>query len=427
MVTVVPDRLKICLVSDFLPEHHTTWSGQELVCMRLADMLREAGHEVLFLTTPFEKGSPAGNQFPVSSPLNRLGMISRNLPIDWVTASRAKRVLREQRPHVVHFHAKNLFLPVLDAASSLRIPTVFTVVDHFLKCPNTHLYKPDGKICDEFHGAQCAGCVPAARLPSMLRMGPNWGLARLLRYRARTFEAAIRKLSLIIALSETSRRRMEQAGASSEKLRVCYHFRIGVDGVADREAPFPEPSVLFVGWLSELKGLHVVVEAMRHVVDEAPEAKLRVIGVGQEGYTEGLRRRIQELGLAGNIEFLGKQPNESVLSLIGRSNVVVVPEQWPNDYGPVILLEAKAMGKPVVASRIGATPEFLKDGEEGFLVERDNPEQFASKIGWLLRHQERAHSMGAQGRESVRHFYDGGPLGQHIVKLYRSLVSSTPT
>jgi glycosyltransferase involved in cell wall biosynthesis len=125
------------------------------------------------------------------------------------------------------------------------------------------------------------------------------------------------------------------------------------------------------------------------------------------------------MNLQDHVNLLGPKPNEEVIRLILESDLVVVPLQWTNEFGPMILVEAMSLAKPVVASNIGAIPELIQDGFNGFLAGPDSPGQFAEKMVWLLKNPELAKTMGEQAQKSVQRLYENDPT-KEILDLYRS-------
>ena len=104
--------------------------------------------------------------------------------------------------------------------------------------------------------------------------------------------------------------------------------------------------------------------------------------------------------------------------------MAVIPHQWPKEFGPVILVEALALGKPVITSAIGATHEFVKDGENGFLVkDYANPDAFADRIIDLLSDMDRLKDMAQKAKRSTGFLRDGSAENE-MVKLYASLAKS---
>jgi len=383
-----------------------------MVCLRLSEMLQKEGHDVVFITTTFQRENPSEQIYQISTRAlnNRLELLPRNFPMDIFSILSSIKVLKRLKPDIIHLHTKYLFLPVLISAIVLKIPLVLTVLDYFIICPANILKKPDGQICVDFHGARCLQCFSQS----------NRFLKKLFfYYRAVLFDYLIRKLDAIVALSETSKARLEQYGLPGSKIKVIYHYQLDYKASYHKreDVSSQNSTILFVGSLYEHKGLHVLIQAMPYIVRDILNAKLMVVGAGSPAYMDRIKNDIENLGIAEYIQFLGKKENKEVMHLIKKSDVVVVPEQWPNDFGPVILVEAMALAKPVVASRIGGTPEFIEDGVSGFLVAHAQPKQFAEKIIWLLQHKEEAQTMGENAKKSAEFLYSQETAKQ-VIELY---------
>ena len=164
------------------------------------------------------------------------------------------------------------------------------------------------------------------------------------------------------------------------------------------------------------------MEAFARAVQGNNQARLYLVGTGEDSFVNKLRERIADNNITESVFFLGKRDNEEALDIISKCKVVVVPHQWPKEFGPVILLEAMALGKPVITSKIGATDEFVSDGEDGFLVEDyRSPKVFADKMQLLLDSRDMARKMGRKAKKSANSLL-GEPCVEELSRLYASLV-----
>ena len=120
--------------------------------------------------------------------------------------------------------------------------------------------------------------------------------------------------------------------------------------------------ILFVGRLAPIKGIEHLLEALRMY---ANPYRLTIVGDGPD------RKRLESLSIDMPIEFVGMKPFEAIGEYLVKSHVLVLPSLSENL--PNVLLEALAHGVPVIASRVGAIPEIVRDGENGYLVEPRNP------------------------------------------------------
>ncbi|MDR7543851.1 MAG: glycosyltransferase [Armatimonadota bacterium] len=144
------------------------------------------------------------------------------------------------------------------------------------------------------------------------------------------------------------------------------------------------------------KGHAVLLEAMTAIVRQYPGAVLVLAGDGPLRMAieaEAHRRALQE-----RVRFLGTR--DDVSRLLGASDVVVVPSLWESL--PRVVLEAMAVGRPVVASAVGGIPEAVSDGETGLLVPAGDPGRLASAVTDLLRSPARRAEFGEAGRWRAR-------------------------
>ena len=145
---------------------------------------------------------------------------------------------------------------------------------------------------------------------------------------------------------------------SREELRA----ELGLDGNV----------VVFAGRLGPQKAVGVLVRALRDV----PDVSLVVAGDGPE--RAGLEREVRDLELDGRVSFLGAVPRERVLGLFHAADASVLPSAWENF--PHTVVEALAVGCPVIATAVGGVPEVVRDGENGLLVEPGDPHALGAAI-----------------------------------------------
>jgi len=402
--------MRICLVSDTLVGYHNNWSGAELVCSRLSEGLKRRGQKTIFLTTRFDrkdKKDRIEEIFQIPTTPIKSGIFKKiTTPFYYLLGVFFTiYVFLKTKPDVIHFfHANELFISVMTAAKILRIPTILTVVDYFISCPRYTFRLPNNEICQTSEGFDCLkNCINIFRF-----------LER------RIIRLLTKYLDTIITFTQTSKDRLIKHKFSLEKIRVIYNYTLPKEAIFSDEKKL-QNTILFVGSLYEHKGLEIIIRAMPAVVLEVPQVKLIIAGQGREDYKKKIEKMIEALKIKENVEFLGQKSNEEILQVISKSEVMVVPEQWLSDFGPIILIEAMALGKPIVASRIGSIPEFIKDGINGFLVERNNPGQFAQKIIWLLKNKESASLMGRRAKERVRFLYNTDPAGKTL-QVYKDLI-----
>jgi glycosyltransferase involved in cell wall biosynthesis len=165
--------------------------------------------------------------------------------------------------------------------------------------------------------------------------------------------------------------------------------------------------LLFVGDLRRFKGLNVLLEAYAELQDAPP---LVLIGkVWDETPTE----------FPPNVIVLKKWPNYAVMAAWQRSSIAVVPSIWPEPFG-IVVIEAMASGRPVVASRIGGIPDMIVDGTTGLLVPPGDPIALRQALARLLADPELRERMGQAARRKVTEFQARTVVPQ-IERVYAEL------
>jgi colanic acid/amylovoran biosynthesis glycosyltransferase len=185
-----------------------------------------------------------------------------------------------------------------------------------------------------------------------------------------------------------------------------------------------ETRLISVARLSEEKGIHFAVRAVRHLLDRRPELALRYDIVGGGHAAARLLELVTDLGLEAVVHFLGPGTQEQVIESLARSDVFVLPS-IEESFG-VALLEAQAVGLPVIATRVGGTWEAIAEGRSGYLVPPCDPSALAECIQFLADHPGSWTEMGACGRSFVEQNYDVKILNQRLEEIYQRLLSNKP-
>ena len=206
-----------------------------------------------------------------------------------------------------------------------------------------------------------------------------------------------------IALNEFCRGKFIEGGLPAERVLVRPNF---VDFAVPQ--PAPREGLLFVGRLSIEKGVATLAEAMALLSD----ARLRVAGDGPEaGLLDGM----------ASVAKLGSLPGEAVRQEMSHAAVLVVPSIWYENF-PRTLVEAFACGLPVIASRIGALAELVRDGETGLLFEPGNPRDLADKMAWALAHPELTAAMGRNARAQYETEFSAEVNYRRLMEIYQEAI-----
>jgi colanic acid/amylovoran biosynthesis glycosyltransferase len=251
--------------------------------------------------------------------------------------------VRHLRPDLIHAHFASGGKTLLPLLKSLKCPLIVTL-----------------------HGGSDVPIQPARR-----------GVYRELAERA----------SLFLCVSDFIRRQAIDAGFPAEKLVVHY---IGIDRTLFLPPPQPAAmdGVLFVGRLVEMKGCEYLLRAMQAVRAKRPATKLRIVGDGP--LRSSLERLAAELRV--ECEFLGVQSSVTIRQLLQQARLLCLPSVTTSDGHVeglgIVLIEAQAMGLPVVSTHHAGIPEGVADGVTGTLVPERNSEKLAAAILQLLEDRD---------------------------------------
>jgi glycosyltransferase involved in cell wall biosynthesis len=178
--------------------------------------------------------------------------------------------------------------------------------------------------------------------------------------------------------------------------------------------------VLFVGRLVDQKGILYLINAAPEVIRAVPQARFLVVGQGHD--LPRMRRLAKDLGVGGSVDFMGFLPTEDLVAAYNLSSVVAVPSLWEGM--PLVILEASACGRPVVASAISGIPEFVDQGRTGLVVPPRDPGALARAIISIIGDGENARAMGPAALAKARAEFDLGLQVRRTVELYRSVVEA---
>ncbi|MCP4655058.1 MAG: glycosyltransferase family 4 protein, partial [bacterium] len=138
---------------------------------------------------------------------------------------------------------------------------------------------------------------------------------------------------------------------------------------------------------------------LAHVHREIPEVRMRIIGFTPESEPEVVAL-FQEHGLLAYVDFVGVKRSDELPPYYARAEVLVVPSAYEGL--PCVILEAMRSGLPVVATRVSGHPEAIVDGENGFLVDLDRPEQMAERCVRILHDRALRQRLGEAARHTIR-------------------------
>ncbi|OQB28226.1 MAG: GDP-mannose-dependent alpha-(1-2)-phosphatidylinositol mannosyltransferase [Chloroflexi bacterium ADurb.Bin180] len=179
------------------------------------------------------------------------------------------------------------------------------------------------------------------------------------------------------------------------------------------------PNILFMGRMEKRKGFRYLMRAFPYIVEAVPDARLIVAGAFEKEDKEPFVRYARMHGLS-SVKFVGRVSEEELPRYYKTCDVFCAPSTGFESFG-IVLLEAMAAGKPIVASNIRGYRSVMEDGQEGLLVEPENEHAIADAIIRLLQNPTLCQEMGQRGqRKAMR--YDWPLVARQVLDVYEELI-----
>lgn len=406
--------MKILLVNKYFNMH----GGSETYFFGLADLLRQAGHEVIYFAMQDEKNLPCEQSAYFVSNVEFNGKLTAaqklkaafRMVYSFEAKKKISALIEKEKPDIIHinlFH-RVLTASIVDAAKKHGIPVVFTMHDLNCVCPN-HVMLDHGKICEACLHGNYWNCVKRVCFKDS---------------RAKCLMAAIesdfnkrsglyRKIDLFITPSEVLQK---QAGSVwTDKIAHCAHEKLPSGGYKVCRA-------------GQTRRLCAVLRAA-FGGKGYPDAGS---GNGEAGKCSAYhcrhwpggrchRAEIEAHHLNQRVTMVGFQSGENLWQYVRNCACVVVPSEWYEASG-YTACEAQAMGKPVVATNAGGLPENIVDGETGFISPMKDEAALADAIGRVMRlSDEEYQRMAEKSVANAKKLFDASGYVAKLLVLYANL------
>jgi len=374
--------------------------GEDVVAEQEAALLEEHGHSVLRYTRD-NRDIEENKRFKTA-----LKTIWSRDTVDGVT-----KMITEFQPDIVHVH--NTFPSMSPslywAAARTGTPIVQTLHNFRLLCPQAMLLR-NGSVCEN-----CVGHVPwqavvhrcyhqslaqSAVVAGMLTMHRSLGTYR-------------RKIARYIALNEFCRRKFVEGGLPANRISVKPNFA----ALPPPDAKLPRSGALFVGRLSQEKGIDLLLAALKLLPREFSMPDVRVIGEGPE---------YERVNGHPRTHMHGWLQQADLFDAMRASAYLILPSVWYEN-SPRTLIEAFGCGLPVIASRLGALAELVEHGRTGLLFDPQSPADLAQTICWAEAHPEAMRAMGSHARREFEARYTPDRNYSRLIGIYRQTIESVHT
>jgi colanic acid/amylovoran biosynthesis glycosyltransferase len=237
-----------------------------------------------------------------------------------------------------------------------------------------------------------------------------------------------RYASLILAMSNDMREDLLNLGCPDEKISIHYY---GIDlarfKYVERDSAVIPVRILFVGSLSDRKGVEDVFYAFAQIAKQRPQLELRFVGSGP------LRSKLEQLtrawGLEHRVSFAGFVRHERLQDELSRAHIFCHPSRTirsgDTEGIPGTIVEAMATGLPVVTTRHAGIPEMVRDGEDGFVVTERDTTAIAQALLTLVNKPDLRAYMGRKAARQVQQKADAVRLTVELEAIYNDVIAAT--
>lgn len=404
--------MKVLLINKYLfPK-----GGDSAVSLATADLLKKRGHKVVFFSMKHPNNYPSEFEkyFVSNVDLNKKhGIITRLKTLGRIIYSfeakkKIKKLIEAEKPDVAHLHNfhHHISPSIIDELNKQNIPIVMTLHYYKLTCPYYYHLNSKDEICEKckngYYNVLLNRCTKGSYSKSFANMVEMYIHHNILNI--------YKKVDLFISPSKFL----------IEKTRELKHINniVHLPNFIHLENYVPSENlgqyVIYFGRLSREKGLITLLNASK----DLKNIKIKILGEGP--LESGLIKKAKFENL--NVEFLGHVDGEKLIDEIKSSLFAVVPSQWYENQ-PISILEAFAMAKPVVGSRIGGIPELVKDGERGLTFQPGNYEDLRKKFVNLLSDESKISTMGRNARSFVEKEFNAERHYQELIKIYEEAIN----
>jgi glycosyltransferase involved in cell wall biosynthesis len=337
------------------------------------------------------------------------GKLARTSKVIYSFEARRKlaRLLEKVKPDVCHAHNiyHHISPSILGLLKARGIPTVLTLHDLKIACPAYNMLTHDG-ICERCRGGRLHNvvlhrCIKGSTALSAVAM----------------VEALLHRLlgsyrNCVSAFVVPSRFYIDKFAEWGMPRALFRHVPNFVDVTRYRPQYAPGKAFVYFGRISPEKGLATLIRAVA-----AADSRLVVIGSGPA------LADMQELAvqLGAEVEFLGYRTGEALHESIRSARAVVLPSEWYEN-APMSVLEAYALGKPVIGARIGGIPELIRENETGLSFESTNEAALCAALRDMSERPDTAiEAMGRSARLWVERDFTSAIYQARMIDMYRDL------
>lgn len=395
--------------------------GAEVFYREVGRVLDQEGHDVRYFSA-FEDGldGSQGRYFPPVANYSEGSLAKRLSKFPQMVYNRAaynkmQELIADFKPDVVHAFAVYVRLTpsVLDAAHDSGVPVVMSCNDYKHICPSYKLFH-HGKVCEDCKSGQFIHAVRNRCSHDSLAFSAASAMEA---YAHRWMDIYRKNVDVFLFASEFMAKKTEEFwGSESFRWRMLRNpfdsaqYNLPAKSSAERY-------VLYFGRLIDEKGVDVLVKAAAL----QPGITIKIVGDGPDKVL--LETLSKTLG-CNNVEFLGPVWGEELDQILAGCEFVAVPSLWHENF-PYVILQAFALGKPVLGSNRGGIPELVSHGVRGLIYEATEPKALAEAMGALWGDQAELQQMGKNAKTFADAEFNDQRFYETLMDIYSEVCPCT--
>lgn len=406
--------------------HHKIVGGTERYYFDLAKLLESKGHKVAFFSTKdrdnkktyWEKYFIKKNNFKDKS-LNNFIKLFPNMFYSFEAKENISKLLDEFKPDIVHIQNIYYYITpsIFSEIKKRRIPIVQTIHDYQLISPNVNMFH-SGSICqitkvDKFYKAIFHRCVKGSYLATFMSV-----VCLYMQNAGHYYEKSVK---VFITPSKYMKRKLEEYRFAKGKISVLNNF---LYGFSNKKFNGKNKSnyILYFGRLNQAKGIFLLL----NVAKMLSYINIKLVGEFEDSEIKRLALDFIEENKIGNVQILPFVDKNKLSKLIKNSRFIITPSLWFENQ-PYSILESFALGKPVIASKIGGIPEIVLDKKNGYLFKPNDFNDLMNKILKFWNNPKLANKLGEVAKKYVLADFSPDKHYNKLINIYEGLVNKART
>ena len=407
--------------------------GPERYMFNVSGALNARGHEIIPFSIRYAQNQPSSYSEYFVEPLGNDYEIyfkdhKRNIPtfirtikrliFDPEVEKKINLLAQNTQPDVAYVlhYLRKLSPSLLVGLKKAGLPIVVRLSDYAMICPQAHFLR-EGKPCEL--------CLHKGLINSVWYkcVQDNFliSLINFFAFKLQNFLKIFNLIDCFIVTNPFMYTKMIEAGYPNERIRLIPTF-VNIREI-EGENNKQKGLIVYLGRLEEIKGVHILIEALNILDKNNPEVDfhVKIIGAGSPIYKDFLEKKMRKYNLETKIEFCGELVLSQIHPILSKAQISVVPSIWYENL-PNSVLESYACSTAVIASNLGSLGELITENETGYLFEPGNSKDLYEKLHYSLTHYKETILLGEKAHTLAQNEYSQEEHVESLENLFYELI-----